>query len=66
MGQCTGVSVVKWWDVGIGEGKGMGGVGKGRCEEVRGRYGRVYDVSVGKCVGLWGRWGERYGGLGGR
>ena len=27
MGQCTGVSVViKWWDVGIGGGKGMGGV----------------------------------------
>ena len=43
----------------------MGGVGKGRwgCEEVRGRYGRVYGVSVGKCVGLWG---ERYGGFGGR
>ena len=43
-------------------------MGRGRwgCEEVRGRYGRVYGVSVGKCVGLWGRWGERYGGFGGR
>ena len=24
MGQCTGMSVVKWWDVGIGEGKVWG------------------------------------------
>ena len=30
MEQCTGVSAVKWWDVGIGEGKGMRGVGKGK------------------------------------
>ena len=41
-------------------------MGKGRwvCEEVRGRYGRVYGVSVGKGVGLWGRWGRGMEGLG--
>ena len=38
---------------GVGIGEGYGGSGKGRwwCEEVWGRYGRVYRVSVEKCVG---------------
>ena len=38
------------------EDRGMG-KGKGRCGSVkrRGRCGRVYGVSVGKCVGVWGR-----------
>ena len=30
-----------------------------------GRSGRVHEVSVRKCVGIWGRWGERYGVVGG-
>ena len=43
-------------------GERYGGCEKRRwgCEEVRGKYG----VSVGKCVGLWGRWRERYGWFG--
>ena len=41
-------------------GRGMGGVGegKGRCGGVKKceeRCERVYGVSVGKCVGVWGR-----------
>ena len=52
-----------WEDVlrcGEGEGRGMGSVGEGKeiCEGVK-KYGamcgRVYGVSVGKCVGVWGR-----------
>ena len=34
-----------WGSVRIGVGKCVGGGGKGRC-------GRVYGVSVGKCVGV--------------
>ena len=35
----------------------MGGCGKGKVGVVKkcgGRCGRVYGVSVGKCVGMWG------------
>ena len=46
-----------------GGGRSMGrmGEGKGRCEGVK-KCVRVYVVSVEKCVGVWGRSGERYGG----
>ena len=27
----------------------------GRCKEVWGRYGKVYGVSVGKSIGVWGK-----------
>ena len=39
---------------------GAYGEGKGRCGGVKkcgGRCGRPYGVSLGKCVGVWGRYG---------
>ena len=52
---------------GGGEGRGMGGVGKvrgdaGGVKKCEGRYGRVYGVSVVKCVGVWGKGMEGLGG----
>ena len=47
-----------------GGGRSMG-EGKGSFRGVK-KCVRVYGVSVGKCVGVWGRSGERYGGCGKR
>ena len=43
----------------VGEVRGDVGVRK-----IGGICGRLYGVRVGKCVGVWGRGGERYGGVG--
>ena len=53
---------------GGGKGGGMGCVQEGKescgvCEEVWGMCGRVYGVSLGKCVG---EGGEKYGAYEGR